>query len=391
MTNVNWNQLAGVLPQPPQWKIRWEKLDTTPLLPWIARMQQTPQNPHWHGEGNVWTHTRMVCQVLADHPDFRTLPDTQREIVFLAALLHDIGKVPATRLTDGVWTSPGHARAGAKIARSLLWREFGLSGTGPLQTKREAICTLIRYHALLPHLLDRDDPERQLTRTAAQGEFCPDFSLSLLKLLTDADILGRTAPDIQELLDEVSLSFSLAEELDICHHPLVFASPVTAFAYLSGRNVSPEQQLYDDTWGEVILMAGLPGTGKDSWIQAHCPQLPVVSMDEIRIRTGISPVGPQEEVVRLASEMAKEYFRQKQSFVWNATSISQSLRQNQLNLFHRYHARVRICYLETDWETGLARNRSREARVPPSTIERMLDSLEPPERWEAQTVEWHCV
>ena len=259
---------------------------------------------------------------------------------------------------------------------------------------RSAVCDFYCYmQGLSTHneLLALDDfPEKEQLSLLTPGAAIPlrynpkDKGQAILDSYPDE-------AHIQELLDEVSLSFSLAEELDICHHPLVFASPVTAFAYLSGRNVSPEQQLYDDTWGEVILMAGLPGTGKDSWIQAHCPQLPVVSMDEIRIRTGISPVGPQEEVVRLASEMAKEYFRQKQSFVWNATSISQSLRQNQLNLFHRYHARVRICYLETDWETGLARNRSRKARVPPSTIERMLDSLEPPERWEAQTVEWHCV
>ena len=36
------------------------------------------------------------------------------------------------------------------------------------------------------------------------------------------------------------------------------------------------QELYDDTWGEVILMCGLPGTGKDHWIRSHCPSLPTV-------------------------------------------------------------------------------------------------------------------
>lgn len=26
----------------------------------IERMKNTPQNPQWHGEGDVWTHTQMV-------------------------------------------------------------------------------------------------------------------------------------------------------------------------------------------------------------------------------------------------------------------------------------------------------------------------------------------
>ena len=32
--------------------------------PWARHMAACPQDPHWHAEGDVWTHTRMVCAEL---------------------------------------------------------------------------------------------------------------------------------------------------------------------------------------------------------------------------------------------------------------------------------------------------------------------------------------
>lgn len=141
---------------------------------------------------------------------------------------------------------------------------------------------------------------------------------------------------------------------------------------------------------EVLLLCGLPGTGKDTWLRANAPGLAVVSPDEVRAEYGLPPTGPQEEVMRLAAERAKALLRQRIPFAWNATSVSQSLRARQLELFSRYGARVRIVCLETGWETGLARNAARAEAVPETAIERMLERLEPPERWEAARVDWLC-
>lgn len=115
-----------------------------------------------------------------------------------------------------------------------------------------------------------------------------------------------------------------------------------------------------------------------------------LAADEVRAEYGLPPTGPQEEVMRLAAERAKALLRQRIPFAWNATSVSQSLRARQLELFSRYGARVRIVCLETGWETGLARNAARAEAVPEAAIERMLERLEPPERWEAARVDWLC-
>ena len=52
---------------------------------------------------------------------------------------------------------------------------------------------------------------------------------------------------------------------------------------------------------------------------------------------------------------------------------------------------MRIVYLETDWQTLLERNRSREAVVPQDAIEAMLGKMTVPEAHEARHVDWLCV
>lgn len=182
-----------------------------------------------------------------------------------------------------------------------------------------------------------------------------------------------------------------AEEAGCLHGPYRFQDGFTKHAYLSGRNVQPDQILYDDTWGEVILLSGLPGTGKDTWVRQNAPGLPIVSPDCIRRELNAAPSGNQAKVIQTAQERAKELLRSRQPFVWNATNITREFRQELVGLFERYGARVRIAYLEAPWETTLRRNAGRHEKVPQAAIETMLGKTESPTPDEAQTVEWICV
>lgn len=137
-------------------------------------------------------------------------------------------------------------------------------------------------------------------------------------------------------------------------------------------------------------MCGLPGTGKDAWIRASCPGLPVVSLDDVRLELDVTPTQSQGQVVQAARERARALLRQRQPFVCNATSLT-ALRAQQVGLFEDYGARVRVVFLETAWDGNLRRNAGRRDAVPEDVIDGMLARLEPPERWEAQAVEWLCV
>ena len=375
--NENWNSLKQVIPYAPTWKIHWEILADTPLKPLILAMKHTQQNPLWHGEGDVWTHTKMVCEELVTEEEYRNLPESQQQILFLAALFHDIGKIPCTRWGDGAWVSPNHTLVGSKMARELLWKDFGVCGT--------------KDHSVPVHILDQKDPERRLIAIAAQGKLIPDFSLSLLQILVQADLKGRIYEDINGSLEMIELCFLSAEELGVLKSAYQFPSLKTEHAYLSGKNVWREQELYDDAWGEVLLMSGLPGTGKDTWLEQYDSHLPMISLDQIRKELGVLPTQPQGKVINEARQRAKEFLRNHQPFVWNATNTTSMIRRKQIQLFEQYHASVKIVFLETDWETEQARNSGRKNEVPQTAIEKMLKNLELPEMREAQRVEWICV
>lgn len=381
-------KLTACLPQPPAWVWNWTGLRSCGLAPLFDRMAETPQHAPWHGEGDVYRHTVLVCEALARLPAFRALDERRRQVLAVAALLHDEGKIRCTRQEYGVIDAPGHAASGAASVRRLLWQDFGLSGNAQLRAFREAVCLLIRHHSLPLHLLEREDNIRHIRRLAACGETAPDFSLEMLCLLAEADVRGRIADDCPALLDEIQLSAALAEEAGCLKSPYAFPSACTRRAYLSGRNVWPEQTLYDDAWGEVILMCGLPGTGKDTWIAENHPELPVVCMDDIRRQMNIAPTDEQGRVVQAAREQARVHLRAKQPFIWNATDITPLQRCKQVDLFEDYGASVRIVYLETSWAENLRRNAGRTRRVPENVIDRMLTKLIPPEPGEARHVDW---
>ena len=160
---------------------------------------------------------------------------------------------------------------------------------------------------------------------------------------------------------------------------------------MSGKNIPRGAELYDGTWGTVIIMSGLPGTGKDTFIKEHYPDYPMVSLDGIRKEFGISPTAPQGKVIDEANKRASALLREKAPFIWNATNITDITRKRLTEKLVSYNASVKTIYLETRWEELLRRNSSRKAEVPEKKIEEMLDKLTPPGPHEAFYTEWKNV
>lgn len=368
--------------------IDYLNIETNILRQFEDRMRHTQQSPMWHAEGDVYTHTMMVCEALKSMPEYLELPERQQHILNISALLHDIGKIPTTSMINGEWMAPHHAPTGSRMAREVLWKEYGMCGVVELMKIREAICLLIRYHSFPPHAIDMEDAKLRLHKIASNGLLVPDFSIRMLCILCKADMLGRKCNDQQQMLEQIVFCEELAREEDCLEGCYPFKSDIVRRAYLSGQDVWKEQELYDDTWGEVVLMSGLPGTGKDTWIGTHLPDLPMISLDDIRREHRISPKAEQGFVANIAREQAKEYLRKHQTFVWNATNITTQMRESLISLFETYKARVRIVYLETSWKEQLQRNMQRENAVPNDVVEMMLGKLVLPEVHEARCVEW---
>lgn len=371
-------------------KIDWLSLEKTALAPLLMQMADTMQNPEYHGEGNVYTHTKMVCEALINDDEYWILDKAQRDILLLSCVLHDIGKIKCTRLIDGKLSSPRHAKAGAVMARAFLWRELGLCGTEEKQKTRESVCLYIKYHSYPPFAIGNSNPNLKMIRVASNGKNAP-FSIKNLCLLERADAIGRIGESTQDYLERIECCKMLSEELGCDSLPYKFNDLYTERAYYKEQTNYPDDSLFNDTWGEIIMLSGLPGTGKDTYIKNNYPSLPVITLDDIRAEKGISPVGNQSEVIAVAKERAREYLRGKQPFIWNATSVTEQLRTPLISLFEDYGARVKIVFLETEWNEQLRRNSSRKAEVPTQAIEKMLSKLEIPEPHEAYSVEWKIV
>lgn len=362
-------------PTPPNWTLDWTSLQAE--FYWLKSLADCPQDPRYHAEGDVLTHTRLVCEALISLPAWQELPTTERSILFAAALLHDIAKPAATEIEiDGRITSKGHVRQGAKMARQILWKM-----NVPFQ-HREAIVSLVQYGSLPLWFWDKPNPQRAVIK-ASQLIRC-----DLLAILAEADVRGRECEDRGELLERIEYFREFCQENNCLVTPWQFPSNLSRFIYFQKENGDPNYLPFDDTKFEVMMMSGLPASGKDYWIRENLPDWAVISLDELRKIMKISPTEDQALVVNRAKVMAKEYMRSGKSFVWNATNISRQLRSSLINLFSGYQGRIRIVYLEVGWDELLQRNRSRSTIVPEAVIERMRDRIEIPDITEAHQVDW---
>ncbi len=344
----------------------------------LSRLKNIPQNPEYHGEGDVYQHTEMVCGKLVELPEWRELEREEQELLFLAAAFHDIGKAVCTKQEDGQWVSPKHTIIGEKEFRRIAYKEaeqFGLTFR-----QRETAAKLIRYHGLPVWFWTKRRPELDLLKAAES------IPLRLLYLLSKADIQGRIEKQSGKMEENVELFADYARESGVWEKPFLFANPYTKYQYFHKEGLWQEAELYDDTEFDVILMSGLPLAGKDSWIEKNGKEMPVISLDEIREKMGISPTKGSGKVVQAALEEAKNLLRRKEPFIWNATNIIQETRQKLVGLFAGYGARVHIMYLEAPYRELLARNRKRERYIPELVLEDMIKKMELPAPWEAYDV-----
>lgn len=70
-------------------------------VPELAALATTPQDPHWHPEGDVLVHSLWAADLAAAFSDERDIDSDRRALLVLAALFHDLGKPDTTRRKDG--------------------------------------------------------------------------------------------------------------------------------------------------------------------------------------------------------------------------------------------------------------------------------------------------
>lgn len=358
----NWKQMQSLVP-PAGADADFEAcLDAFPQLE-LAKLAR--QSPIHHAEGNVWVHTVMVVRALLADPAYQQASREEQEIVFLAALLHDVAKYGTTVVDPqtGAISQPGHSRRGALETRIALW------DAGAPFAAREAICRLIKVHQVpffaLAGSRSGKSPEFIVRELSWQ------VSIPLLAMLADADMRGRICADQQRVLDHIELFREMAREEGCYGRPRPFADAHTRVSYFRGADVHPDYPLFQEPGSRVTVMCGLPASGKDTWVAAHRKGLPVVSFDDAKAQLGLKHGENDGRAAHHAVDQAKALLRAKAPFVWNATHLSQQMRDKTLDLLFAYGAQVELVYLERPRAELLHRNSRRHSTLTNKALQAM--------------------
>lgn len=364
------------------WKLTknkdWASLEKQ--FSWVADMQRVEQHKLHHAEGNVAIHTQMVLERLQEMPQFQDLDEQQREILWTAALLHDVEK-RSTSVDDGKGniSANGHARYGEYTTRTILFRDVPT----PFYI-REQIASLVRFHGLPLWLLDKHEPLKELMKVSLR------LNTQHLKMLSEADAKGRICENPDQLIHSLDLFEEFCKEQNCWGLTRKFETQNARFQFFNSQNSYVDYVPFDNFKCEVTMLSGLPGMGKDHFIKSLNQDIPIVSLDAIRRKHKISPTDKSGNgtVVQMAKEEARVNLRKGQDFIWNATNITQQMRHQLIDLFVSYGAKVTIIYIEKPYDLWRKQNRNREYPLPEIVLDKMLSKLEIPQLTEAHQVEY---
>jgi tRNA nucleotidyltransferase (CCA-adding enzyme) len=121
-----WEKWASKSAKPSRGLAVLEETDWLKHFPEVAVLRGTPQDPGWHPEGDVFTHTQYCLDALVELQEWQASAAPRRTLLMFAVLAHDFGKPSTTSYAEkrGAmrWVSPGHEPAGGPIAVNFLRR-----------------------------------------------------------------------------------------------------------------------------------------------------------------------------------------------------------------------------------------------------------------------------
>ncbi len=379
-------------------------------FPWMCELGATPQEPEWHGEGDVERHTLMVMKEAQDLGS--SLKRSEADLLMLAAALHDVGKAKQTREAEiaGIRriVSPRHALAGAShVALHLAGSPLSLDD-------RKRLVALIAHHHDPGKISAAGFPRQAIMR------FARSVDPRLLIHLEAADIRGRITAGKQQKLEELELLSLEMAELEVSgetpayqdwseeirqrlpdasslDHDYVLHRAQRWFEegliYTVDEAIAKTHQRRQSGFPQLIITCGTSGSGKSTHVEALENQgWSVVSPDRIRnqIARGRDDQSRNGQVFQQALENLREQLRKQGTcrVIWDATLLRGKDRQRIISLGHDYGAHVSIHAILQHPERARQQNAKRKDPVPRSVLDRQVNAFEIPLTEEADCVEW---
>ena len=202
------------------------------VMPELLPLVGCEQEPEWHPEGDVWTHTLMVIDKARElNGDL----DRPRLItVMLGAVCHDLGKPPTTAFIDGRIRSLDHEQAGVAPALLLLDR-LNIHTIDGFDVRAQVV-GLVAHH-LKPGAFRKSGN----VTDGAFRRLAQKVDLELLARLARADCLGRSGDFDCSAMDWF---IERARALGVEHRP---PAPLLLGRHLLALGLSPGPRI-----GEIL-------------------------------------------------------------------------------------------------------------------------------------------
>jgi predicted kinase len=374
----------------------------------LMQLKSTEQEPEWHAEGNVFTHTQLVLENIYKILDTEAahLPLDHRLSLILAAVLHDIAKPLVTKVKeiDGQQkiVAPYHEE---RAASYLFYRILELGFPYPII---QLTLRLVAYHHM---------PKRLVMHNALKGEYfklARMVDLELLYYLAKADMRGRVCKDQPQQCEIIEFFRLYCEEFDLWQKP----SPYEAWRIFFNQNLpdlspesrdavfgyaiqdfeeglifTPEEAIarrypYLKDFPQLVVMAGPSGAGKSTYVQKYFNDYQVISLDKLREEYSKERSNQKNNsfIHHKARDILKQHLRQKQKIVWDATNLRKDFREIIIQLGLNYHALVSLVVMHMPLTQIQQGNHSRQHQVSNHVFDDQLDKFEWTEDSEAHRI-----
>lgn len=258
-----WEKWATKSLQPSRGLTVLEQTDWLKHFPEVAALRGTPQEPEWHPEGDVFTHTQCCLDALVAQPEWVASTPHRRRLLMFAVLAHDFGKPSTTARAEkrGAlrWVSPGHEAAGGPIAVQFL-RRIG----APLDHDAP-VSALVVNHLAHHH----GQAEFSATSVRRLARRLAPATIDDLAAVMRADADGRpprASPEIHAQIDELVAQANALKLADAAPKPIVLGRHLVAL----GRKPGPDFKAITDAAFEAQLDGAFADeAGGVAWLKAY--------------------------------------------------------------------------------------------------------------------------
>jgi putative nucleotidyltransferase with HDIG domain len=347
------------------------------------------QDPAWHGELDVLSHTNLVMkETLTQMENLR--PGFPRIALYLAALLHDVGKPDTAKpKKNGHNSFHGHEKAGVWRAKEFLRKYFPEYN----YRQRDLILNLVEFHGHPKRMTEghsHDDKFKQLSL---------EVPTHLVYNLEVADFNGRIANDKEKTIIVLDNFKKRCEDLGVygkayqvpnVKHLTNLQYSILRWNILMHHKKEDDQReidriikLTDKSPQEVTLLIGAPASGKSTY-RNSLTNSTVICMDDIRKELCGNPNDQSKNQLvfdRCLKDLSKA-IKAGENVVLDNTNFSRKMRKMFLEVARNHGCQINAVYWDLPIETLLKRNLEREKAVPEDVVWRFYKNLETPASYE---------